>query len=97
MSRAQRTDAERTWPRCPCCRTRRRTAAQLLAHMAEQRHVPCTCGGYHYSHRPYSPLCDLRPESGVLRAVGLTDDEVYEALIETTFVTRGRPLLRWPE
>ena len=36
MTRQQRTDAERTWPRCPCCRTRRSTREQLIAHQREQ-------------------------------------------------------------
>lgn len=96
--RSSRTDAERLWPRC---RTRRSTREQLQAHQREQGHVACTCGGYHHPHRPGSPYCVSRPESGVRAALRdgwePTDEELLDALIETTLTMPGRPLLRWPD
>lgn len=101
MSRQQRTDAERNWPRCPCCRTRRSTREQLQAHQREQGHEACTCGGYHHPHRPGSPYCVSRPDSGVRAALRdgwePTDDELLDALIETTFTQPGRPMRAWPD
>lgn len=92
MSRADRSDYERLWPRCTCCRTRRSTREQPQAHQREQGHTACTCGGYHHPHRP---------DSGVRAALRdgwePTDDELLDALIETTLTTRGRPLKRWPD
>jgi hypothetical protein len=98
VSRTDRTNRERSWPRCPVCGTRRRTLQQLIGHAD---HTPCTCGGYHYPHRPGSPYCDQGPESGVLRALrdgwAPTADELLDAQIDATFTTQGRPLKRWPE
>lgn len=101
MTRQQRTDAERTWPRCPCCRTRRSTREQLIAHQREHGHTACTCGGYPHPHRPSSPYCVSRPESGVRIALRdgwePTDDELLDALIETALTQPGRPLNVWPD
>lgn len=99
--RTARTNRERSWPRCPVCGTRRRTAKQLLDHFRTSGHKPCTCGGYHYPHRPGSPYCDQRPESGVLRALRdgwePSNDELTDAQIDAIFTTPGRPLKRWPD
>lgn len=101
MTRTARTDAERLWPRCPCCRTRRSTRELLLAHQREQGHEACTCGGYHHPHRPGSPYCVSCPDSGVRAALrdgwDPTDDELLDALIDTTFTQPGRPLKRWSD
>lgn len=101
MTRTDRTARERDWPRCPCCRTRRATREQLLAHQRQHGHQACRCGGYPHPHRPYSPLCDHRPESGVLRALaaGWNPDggELLDAMIETALTVPGRPMTIWPD
>lgn len=43
--------------RCLGCRTRRKSWAVLLKHMNQAGHRACTCGGYHFKHRPGSPCC----------------------------------------
>lgn len=48
--------------RCPHCRTRRKDPLLMLEHMRSSGHRSCTCGGYHYAHRPGSRCCVVHPE-----------------------------------
>lgn len=54
--------------RCPQCRTRRKDFKLFTQHLKESGHKLCNCGGYHYAHRPGSPLCVQNPMSEVLEA-----------------------------
>lgn len=53
---------------CPDCRTRRATFSTLLRHVAQTGHELCTCGGYHFAHRPGSPYCAYNPLSALRMA-----------------------------
>lgn len=56
--------------RCPVCRTRRASFTGLLAHARQWDHrAACTCGGYHYPHRPGSPCCEKNPVAHVNTAL----------------------------
>ena len=87
--------------RCPVCGTRRTDWNLLVAHQRQHGHKPCMCPGYHHPHRPGSPYCVSRPDSGVRAALRdgwePTDDELLDALIETTFTQPGRPMRAWPD
>lgn len=54
--------------RCPDCRTRRTTRGLFTRHVQQTGHKLCRCGGYHYAHRPGSPLCEYNPLSALLLA-----------------------------
>lgn len=47
--------------RCPECRSRRTTFKAMAIHIAAKQHRLCNCGGYHFEHRPGSPLCERNP------------------------------------
>jgi len=82
--------------RCPQCGTRRSTRALLLAHMTKHSHTPCRCGGYHFPHRRYSPLCVFNSQSVVLDLLrqGCEDEEtLLSAAAESAFMSAGRPVL----
>lgn len=84
--------------RCPECRTRRATYASMQRHIQGSDHKLCTCGGYHYAHRPGSPYCEHNPMAPALQAsrAGTSDEEVQEIMIDIAWSTPGRPLKRWP-
>jgi hypothetical protein len=54
--------------RCPECRTRRKDYTLFVRHVKESGHKVCTCGGYHYAHRPGTTLCHKNPMSVLLEA-----------------------------
>lgn len=54
--------------RCPACRTRRSDYGLFTKHLRETGHKVCNCAGYHFQHRPGSPLCWSNPMSEVLDA-----------------------------
>lgn len=54
--------------RCPQCRSRRSTFKLMAAHIAVAQHKLCTCGGYHYPHRPESACCDQNARGAYLQA-----------------------------
>lgn len=54
--------------RCPACRTRRRDWGLFSRHVEASGHRLCTCGGYHYAHRPGSPYCERNPLCDLHRA-----------------------------
>lgn len=84
--------------RCPDCRTRRVSFTTMLAHLQQSGHKLCGCGGYSYSHRPYSPYCHQNPQSEALAAWrdGASVDEVLEISIELALEKPGRVLKVWP-
>lgn len=61
--------------RCPECRTRRKDYDLFTRHLRESGHRVCVCGGYHYAHRPGSPLCHKNPESVLLEALARGEPE----------------------
>lgn len=75
--------------RCPECRTRRRDHGLFTRHLAASGHKLCNCGGYHYSHRPGSPYCEVNPVSALLLAdrYGANEQDLMRcarSIIETT-------------
>ena len=71
--------------RCCTCGTRRATRVSLIAHQRKSGHGrPCTCGGYHFPHRPGSPNCDDHPYVRYNRALRekATPDELLDAFID---------------
>lgn len=80
--------------RCPACRTRRSTFKLMQQHVQISAHALCGCGGYHYSHRPGSPFCELNPLAELrhaMRAVGGDEEMVQEILIEWALGQPGVP------
>ena len=84
--------------RCLACRTRRATFTSLVAHVKYSGHKPCTCGGYHYPHRPFSRFCDQNPMADVWRARrdGATEEQVNDIAMEVALTRPGRQLKVWP-
>ena len=77
-------------PRCLVCRTRRASYKSLIKHIQDSGHIkPCTCGGYHYPHRPKSPYCYLNSLSSVRAAVRegslKTQEEILDACLDLIF------------
>lgn len=57
-------------PRCPVCRTRRKTWEAVRDHQQRCGHLyACRCGGFHFPHRPGSSACDLSPRNTYYRAL----------------------------
>ena len=92
--------------RCPQCRTRRATFVGVLNHMEKSGHELCGCGGYHYPHRPNSPLCDRNEMATYNRAVkaGATEEELLDISIDMLLeaidpicVKPKKLLTSWPE
>lgn len=84
--------------RCPACRTRRASLLVLLQHMATHEHAACTCGGYHYPHRPGSPCCELNPMVTLHRALrtgGATDQELDDLEMDAVWHGSGKPMTNW--
>lgn len=84
--------------RCPACRTRRTSFIKLIEHCAAKKHTLCTCGGYHFAHRPGSPTCVENPMSDVhvaLRGSGVTEDELLEIEMHCVWEKPGRPFNEW--
>jgi hypothetical protein len=79
--------------RCAVCRTRRVGFVALLKHKASSRHLgPCGCGGYHFPHRPGSPLCDEAPYVRFNRAVAAnaSPEERVDAMLDDIFENRHK-------
>lgn len=47
----------------------------MQAHLTATGHAACWCGGYHYKHRPGSPLCISNPLSPVREVARQTDND----------------------
>lgn len=78
--------------RCPECRTRRTTRGLFTAHVRAAGHKLCTCGGYHYAHRPGSPLCEYNPLSALRLADrdGADEDDLIRCAL---YIISERPQL----
>jgi hypothetical protein len=78
--------------RCPECRTRRANWHLFTKHIEEAQHKVCTCGGYHYPHRPGSPYCTRNAWSEYREAQrrDVDDDTLKDIVVHTAFETRGR-------
>lgn len=84
--------------RCPDCRTRRKSFDLFTRHLRESGHRACTCGGYHYKHRPGSPCCEKNPMADVeiaKRHGGFTADELLEIAVDCAWEKPGRPFTKW--
>lgn len=83
--------------RCPECRSRRTTYQALQQHVKLTGHKLCTCGGYHYSHRPGSPFCESNPRSAYHHALraGETDEVLQEILVDMAWSLPGKPLTKY--
>ena len=85
--------------RCPDCRTRRKSFDLFTRHLRESGHRACTCGGYHYKHRPGSPCCEKNTMVDVhiaRRHGGFTADALWEIAVDCALEKKGRPLTHWP-
>lgn len=80
--------------RCIVCRTRRATFAAMVEHTTESGHRrPCRCGGYHFPHRPGSPLCEQHPYVRRNRALseGASREDVLDAYLDDIFLNTHQP------
>ena len=80
--------------RCIVCRTRRATLAAMAEHQQSSGHRrPCTCGGYHYAHRPGSPMCEANSWVNYNRArrEGLRGDDLLDAWLEDALFGHHTP------
>lgn len=60
-------------------------------HLRKSGHRACTCGGYHFKHRPGSPLCHKNPESLLLEAqVRGEPEEVLQQIREYLALTQAQ-------
>lgn len=84
--------------RCPACRTRRSTYQSLQQHLHSSGHKVCTCGGYHYPHRPFSKFCSANPLSDAHEAWrrGESQEVIDEIVVEVALTRHLRPLKVWP-
>lgn len=84
--------------RCPACRTRRKDHGLFTRHLRESGHHLCTCGGYHFAHRPGSPYCTHNPWSDVLEASrrGESDEVLLEIAADIAWDTPGRVAAECP-
>lgn len=69
--------------RCPQCRTRRKDYGLFTQHLRASGHGLCNCGGYHFAHRPGSPLCEQNPRSVWNDAIrqGASLDDLIEIIL----------------
>jgi uncharacterized protein (DUF2237 family) len=80
--------------RCNTCGTRRSTFVALLKHKRDKGHGKnCTCGGYHFPHRPGSPCCEENGFATWHRAkrAGATPDELLDAFIDDALFGKHKP------
>jgi hypothetical protein len=65
----------------------------MQKHIEESGHKLCTCGGFHYPHRPGSSYCEHNPRSGFFHAqrAGEPDDVLIEILVDMAWSTPGKP------
>lgn len=78
--------------RCPECRTRRKSWGLFSQHLRESGHGLCSCGGYHYRHRPGSTYCERNPWCDVHRASRQGEDAetLADMAAEIAYSTPGR-------
>lgn len=80
--------------RCSQCRTRRTTFEAMLKHEQQAQHKYCTCGGYHYKHRPGSRMCEQHPFSSLYRQMreqDMTQDQILDIQADIAWSTPGKP------
>lgn len=85
--------------RCPVCVTRCATFTSMLKHQQQWGHTrPCSCGGYHFPHRPGSPRCESNPYVRYNRArtEGANYVEQLDAFIEDTLFNEHQPTTEFP-
>lgn len=78
--------------RCPACRTRRSSYKLFTQHLRATGHKVCTCGGYHYAHRPGSPCCEQNPSCDLHQALrrGDKQDVLMEIMAHIAWETKGK-------
>ena len=83
--------------RCPACRSRRATWKSLFTHLLTTGHKLCRCGGYHFAHRPGSPLCEKNAMSDVRHAArhGADMDLQLEIAAHCAWEKPGKPMKEW--
>lgn len=68
----------------------------MLSHRVQWAHgPPCTCGGYHYPHRPGSPCCEANPLAHYARALRDGADPL-DVAADMAWELPGAPLTAWP-
>lgn len=81
--------------RCPACRTRRTDWLALLAHCNAHGHGLCTCGGYHFAHRPGSPCCEKNPMGPLHSAIRADSAGLAEIEMDCVWHGAGREMKTW--
>jgi hypothetical protein len=83
--------------RCPECRSRRATYQSMQLHIKATGHKLCTCGGYHYAHRPGSPFCEQNPRCAYYHALRASepDEVLLEILVDMAWSLPGKPLTKY--
>lgn len=83
--------------RCPECRTRRASLLTLAQHLQRSGHRACTCGGYHYAHRPGSPYCTRNAMSDVRHAARRGDplSVLLDIAAHCAWDRPGKPFTTW--
>lgn len=86
--------------RCPECRSRRATYESMQQHIKATGHKLCQCGGvdgYHYPHRPGSPLCEknTRLDYNLALRAGASDEELLDILLDIALTKPGKPLTKY--
>lgn len=72
----------------------------MVEHCRDSGHKLCDCGGYHYKHRPGSPLCRQNPMSAVhaaMRDAACSAEDLLEIEMECAVHVPGRPMRAWPD
>lgn len=71
----------------------------LLLHCAAHDHRVCSCGGYHYPHRPGSPCCNENPMAPLHRAMreGAEDIDIEDIEMDCVWHGAGREMKTWPD
>lgn len=80
--------------RCIVCRTRRASFASMQRHAAATHHTAaCTCGGYHYPHRPGSGCCERNVWAELRQAErdSASEEELLDAFIGCTLRDGHKP------
>jgi hypothetical protein len=69
----------------------------MQKHIKDHNHKLCICGGYHFAHRPGSPLCIENPMSGLLLAerAGATEEELLDIEVDIAFNCPGKRMTEW--
>jgi hypothetical protein len=69
----------------------------MQEHIKATGHKLCTCGGYHYAHRPGSPYCEVNLFAAYFHAwrAGESQEVLDEIQVDIAWSAKGRPLTKY--